>query len=175
MNIVFGPAMKAVLALTLTLAQIALCGTSQARECSHLSGDAVFAIHGIEPGTGAKKSVTFNRAEILAMASRKAVMERPWTTSPVEFDGALLAELISSAGVAGKDVSIRALNEYSAKLPVKNANAFSAIVGMKMDGVNYALREGGPLFLLHPIVVGAGTKDHFESYSISKVCDIFVN
>lgn len=160
---------------TFAIIYAALCGASTAGECPDLGDKAAFAIHGFEAKSGKSTSVRFTRADILAHTSKYMVMERPWENTPVAFDGPLLAELISASGLAGKRITINSENNYSIELPLENADSFSAIAKMQLDGFMYSIREGGPLFLLHHVVSKTnGGKQRFDSYSIWKVCEIFI-
>ncbi|MFZ1775283.1 MAG: molybdopterin-dependent oxidoreductase [Rhizobiaceae bacterium] len=166
--------MKAAIALVLF--HLVFCGTALANDCPDPGQDAVFAINGNFPGSAEVTSVAFTREDLVALASKKAVMERPWAKTPVVIEGPLLSEVIAASGVSGNRIKIRAKNDYAAEVPLERANEFSAIVDIDMDGEKLTVRNGGPLFLLHPIVSKTSNpQETYESYSIWQVCEIEVD
>jgi hypothetical protein len=165
--------MKSLAAMTLF--QLALCSALQASECPDLAQGAVFAIIGSQVTSGKQTRVEFTPAQILAIQSRKVVSDRPWAGTAVTFEGPLLRQLIAASGFTGNYVSISAKNNYSANLPVENANSFTVISKMEIDGQKYGLRNNGPIFFLRPAapVLNKDVKN-YQSYSIWKVCEVTI-
>lgn len=95
-------------------------------------------------------AVTFDRSELRALNQRHATMETPWTTGPVTFDGPLLSAVLKVAGAQGRTVIVKALNDYSAEIPMEDVTAFATMLAMSMNGKDMTVREKGPLFLIYP-------------------------
>ena len=99
-------------------------------------------------GQGA--AVAFDRSELRALDQRQATMETPWTDGQVTFDGPLLSAVLKAAGANGKTVVIKALNDYSAEIPMEDVTGFATMLAMSMNGKDMSVREKGPLFLVYP-------------------------
>lgn len=102
--------------------------------------------------TGAVRgaSVEFDREQLERLKSREASMETPWTEGRVTFRGPLLKAVLQAAGADGKRLVIKALNDYSAEIPVDDATDLPTILAMSMNGNTLSVREKGPLFLMYP-------------------------
>lgn len=101
-------------------------------------------------GTMSGEAVEFDRSELRALKQRKATMETPWTEGTVTFDGPLLAAVLEAAGAQGKSVVLKALNDYSAEIPMEDATELPTMLAMSMNGKQMTVREKGPLFLIYP-------------------------
>ena len=138
-----------------TLAAFALIITTTfgAAPCLALdlpSQDVVLTISGPldHPNVGA--TAQFDMPMLEALASRSATMETPWTEGKVTFSGPLLSAVLDAAGAHGKTVTVRALNDYSADLPMEDATEIKTILATRMDGKLMSVRDKGPLFLVYP-------------------------
>ena len=121
-----------------------------------------FALTGFALAEGAKPVIltvtsaidgsqtTFDRDQLKALAARSASMETPWTEGKVTFEGPLLKAVLDAAGVHGKTLVVKALNDYSAEVPAADASEFSTMLAMSIDGKAMSVRDKGPLFLIYP-------------------------
>lgn len=114
------------------------------------AGDVVLTITGNIDNTNADGAATFDLAMLEALAGRSATMETPWTTGATTFEGPLLAAVIEAAGGHGKRLLVKALNDYSAEVPIEDATALETILAVKMNGSPMSVRDKGPLFLIYP-------------------------
>ena len=159
----------------LLILQLAICGQASANACPDAATGSVLAVKGLSRISGESVTVSYSKDKLSSLVRHHAVMELPLQKETAEFDGPLLGDVIKDAGIAGKMISIQALNNHAAKLPLENANSFSAIVSMKIGSENFALRKEGPMFLLHPFESKEDeNNEKFISYSIWKICEIEV-
>jgi hypothetical protein len=114
------------------------------------AGDVALTITGNIDNTNADGAATFDLAMLEALAGRSATMETPWTTGATTFEGPLLAAVIEAAGGHGKRLLVKALNDYSAEVPIEDATALETILAVKMNGAPMSVRDKGPLFLIYP-------------------------
>jgi hypothetical protein len=113
-------------------------------------GDVVLTISGrvANPNDGA--AATFDMAMLEALAARSGAMETPWTEGKVTFSGPLLRAVLEAAGATGDTLTVKALNDYAAKVPIEDARDLDTILATRMDGRPMSVRDKGPLFLIYP-------------------------
>lgn len=92
----------------------------------------------------------FDLAMLEALAGRSATMETPWTDGQVSFSGPFLRGILAAAGAKGRALKVRALNDYTAQLPIEDAETLDTIVATRMNGQPMSVRNKGPLFLIYP-------------------------
>lgn len=92
----------------------------------------------------------FDVAMLEKLAGRTASMETPWTTGKSTFSGPLLRAVLEAAGASGKNLKIRALNDYAADIPIEDAQKLDTILALRLDGQLMSVRNKGPLFLIYP-------------------------
>ncbi|OBQ71310.1 molybdopterin-dependent oxidoreductase [Mesorhizobium erdmanii] len=113
-------------------------------------GDVVLTITGDIQNTNKAHTATFDLAMLQALAGRQAIMETPWTNGATEFDGPYLKAILEAAGAHGKTLRIKALNDYSADVPIGDATDYETILAVKMNGKPMSVRDKGPLFMIYP-------------------------
>lgn len=114
------------------------------------AGDVILTVTGKVTNTNADGAAGFDFAMLEALAGRRATMETPWTTGATTFDGPLLAAVLEAAGGHGKRLMVKALNDYSAEIPIEDATAYETILALRMNGAPMSVRDKGPLFLIYP-------------------------
>lgn len=114
------------------------------------AGDVILTVTGKVTNTNADGAAGFDFAMLEALAGRRATMETPWTTGATTFDGPLLAAVLEAAGGHGKRLLVKALNDYSAEIPIEDATAYETILALRMNGAPMSVRDKGPLFLIYP-------------------------
>jgi len=62
----------------------------------------------------------------------------------------LLRSILEAAGAHGTKLKIIALNDYSAEVPVEDAEKLDTILATRMNGETMSVRDKGPLFLIYP-------------------------
>ena len=125
------------------------------------AGDVILTVTGKVTNTNADGAAGFDFAMLEALAGRRATMETPWTTGATTFDGPLLAAVLEAAGGPeppprriflghGKRLLVKALNDYSAEIPIEDATGYETILALRMNGAPMSVRDKGPLFLIYP-------------------------
>lgn len=140
--------MKNILAAILL--SMAALSTADAGTLETPAGDVILTVTGNVDNTNADGAAGFDMAMLEALSARSASMETPWTTGTTTFDGPLLAAVIEAAGGHGKRLLVKALNDYTAEIPIEDATAYETILAVKMNGAPMSVRDKGPLFLIYP-------------------------
>ena len=135
----------AALLLSVTAFTTADAGTLEAP-----AGEVILSVTGNVDNTNAGGAADFDMTMLKALAGRSATMETPWTTGATSFDGPLLKAVIEAAGGHGKRLLVKALNDYTAEIPIEDATAYETILAVKMNGAPMSVRDKGPLFLIYP-------------------------
>ena len=113
-------------------------------------GDVILTVTGHVEHTNAGDSAQFDLEMLEALASRTGAMETPWTTGKITFSGPLLSAILDAAGAKGETLTVKALNDYAADMPVSDARDFETMLATRMDGKTMSVRDKGPLFLIYP-------------------------
>lgn len=134
------------------LATIALTvlSTGDARALEMPSGDVVLTVSGAIAETNRGAAAVFDRAMLEALPGRTAVMETPWTTGEIEFSGPYLRAVLAAVGADGRRLIVRALNDYSAEVPISDATGMDTILASRVFGEPMVVRDKGPLMLVYP-------------------------
>ena len=74
----------------------------------------------------------------------------------MQFTGPLLRSVLEAAGAKGSTLTIKALNDYAAKIPMEDATTLDTILATRMDGQLMSVRDKGPLFLIYPFDLDSG-------------------
>lgn len=114
------------------------------------AGETVLTITGDIDNTNGDGVAMFDLAMLDALESRAASMETPWTEGKTAFDGPLLKAVLDAAGAQGKTLIVKALNDYSAEVPMEDARDFPTILAIRMNGQEMSVRDKGPLFMIYP-------------------------
>lgn len=114
------------------------------------TGDVILTITGHVTHANAGNTAQFDAAMLEKLASRTGQMETPWTTGKVTFSGPLLRAILDEAGAEGTALTVKALNDYAAEVPMEDARTLDTILATKMDGGPMSVRDKGPLFLVYP-------------------------
>ena len=114
------------------------------------TGDVILTITGKIDSTNHAAAADFDIAMLDAVPGRKATMETPWTKGLTEFDGPLLRKLLEQVGAHGRTLRIKALNDYSADVPIEDALSLDTILAVRMNAQPMTVREKGPIFLIYP-------------------------
>ncbi|QLF69255.1 molybdopterin-dependent oxidoreductase [Peteryoungia desertarenae] len=124
-----------------------MSGTAHALE--PIKGPVVLTVKGAISHTNQGDTATFDMEMLEALPGREGTMETPWTTGNVTFKGPLLREVLKEVGAKGSILVVRALNDYSAEVPVEDAD-LDTILATHLDGKYMSIRDKGPLMLVYP-------------------------
>lgn len=126
----------------------ALFGTS-ALALDAPKGPVLLIVKGAITNTNVGDTAEFDLAMLEALAGRKAKMETPWTVGEVTFEGPLLSALLEAVGSTGTRLSVKALNDYAAEVPVEDAE-LATMLATRIDGKLMSVRDKGPLMVVYP-------------------------
>lgn len=134
------------------LATAMISGTAYALEPA--KGPVVLTVKGAISHTNSGDAATFDMEMLESLPGREGTMETPWTTGNVTFKGPLLREVLKQVGATGSVLVVRALNDYSAEVPVEDAQ-IDTILATHLDGKRMSVRDKGPLMLVYPFDLDA--------------------
>ncbi len=135
---------------TAVLLIVTASATAGAGQLDRPAGDVILTVTGNVENTNVDGAAVFDVAMLEALTGRSATMETPWTTGATTFEGPLLEAVIDAAGGHGKRLLVKALNDYTAEIPIEDTTAFETILAVKMNGAPMLVRDKGPLFLIYP-------------------------
>lgn len=96
------------------------------------------------------KTAQFDLPMLEALPGRTGRMQTPWTEGTVQLSGPLLRAVLEAAGANGRNLKVRALNDYSADVPLGDATDLDTILALRLNGKLLSVREMGPIFLVYP-------------------------
>lgn len=114
------------------------------------TGKVILTVTGSIGNVNADGAAVFDLQMLEALDGRRASMETPWTNGTTQFEGPLLSAVLDKVGAHGKALRIRALNDYSAEIPLEDATGYETMLATKMNGKAMSVRDKGPLFLIYP-------------------------
>ncbi|QDG77260.1 molybdopterin-dependent oxidoreductase [Labrenzia sp. PHM005] len=106
--------------------------------------------------------VLFTRSALEALGSTEIATTTPWHDGVVRFEGVPLKSLLAHVGALGNDLTVFALNDYSATIPMKDLEEFNPILALKLNGKHMGVEDKGPLFVIYPF--DSDTKLQSEIY-----------
>jgi hypothetical protein len=93
----------------------------------------------------------FSRQELMSMERHEIRTGTPWTDGTSTFEGVLLSEVLSRAGVRdATDLVMSALNDYTMVVPASDAQRYNVLVAFRMDGKDLEVRDKGPFWIIYP-------------------------
>lgn len=134
----------------LTLIFAALLAAAPAAALDAPKGRVILTISGSVVQPNRDGSAVFDLSMLEGLQGRRVLMETPWTQGEVEFSGPFLREVLEAAGAEGSRLIIRALNGYSAELPISDARDIDTILATRLDGKIMTVRTKGPSMLVYP-------------------------
>jgi hypothetical protein len=145
-----GETLKMKAAILALLFAGSFLATSPASALEKPAGTPVLTITGHVTNKNADSGAQFDLSMLEALPGRKGTMETPWTTGKTEFSGPYLREVLKVAGASGKKLIVKALNDYSAEVPMEDASTIDTILAVRMNGEEMSVRDKGPVFLIYP-------------------------
>ncbi|QZA81592.1 hypothetical protein [Deefgea piscis] len=87
---------------------------------------------------------------ILNQLPQKSIQtSSPWYNGIHTFSGPSLKDVLALAGSKGKQLKLKAINDYTIVIPSSDAD-LGPIIARTIDGKAFSVRDKGPLFLIYP-------------------------
>ncbi|MDR7097424.1 hypothetical protein [Hydrogenophaga laconesensis] len=97
-----------------------------------------------------EKDAVFDMAMLEALPQHSFTTRTPWYDRPVKFTGPLLSDLLAATKAQGVTINASAINDYTIRIPMADAEAHGIIVARLLDDQPMAVRDKGPLFVIYP-------------------------
>ncbi len=113
-------------------------------------GDIILTVSGSIAHTNGDGVANFDREMLESLEQRTTTASTPWLDGAHDFSGPLGAAILDAVGAEGQTLTVIALNDYSAEVPVQDLRGFPVIFATHIDGQQLSIREKGPLFMIYP-------------------------
>ncbi|WP_067219941.1 molybdopterin-dependent oxidoreductase [Marinomonas gallaica] len=133
---------------SLAIGSMLVCQTALALEAP--KGRVILTVSGNITETNSDQGALFDREMLLELGVDSMDTGTPWTEGVNTFSGPRLAALLDTVGAKGESLSVTALNNYSANLPVQDAYDHNIMLAMDVNGKKMSVRDKGPIFVLYP-------------------------
>ncbi|MBZ9538765.1 molybdopterin-dependent oxidoreductase [Modicisalibacter tunisiensis] len=141
--------MRQVLFLLLTL--LLPCTAAQAgSELPSPQGRVILTVTGDITRTNAGDEARFDAAMLRNLGMHAVRTHTPWTEGVSRFEGPLGRDLLAAVGARGRQLRVKALNDFVAEIPVSDFEDNDVLLAMRRDGKPMSVRNFGPLFVLYP-------------------------
>jgi len=127
-----------------------ITGVGIAAELPAPTGEVVLTIDGTIANTNGSGTASFDLAMLDALPQRTTTTKTPWYDGEESFSGPIGQALLDAVGAQGTTVTVRALNDYSADIPIEDFAANPVIFATRLDGETLSVRDKGPLFVIYP-------------------------
>ena len=124
--------------------------TTPSQALDAAKNEPILVVKGLISQTNSDKDAVFDMAMLDALPGREASMLTPWTEGKTTFKGPLLRAVLEAVGAKGKTIVVKAINDYSAEIPLEDATNYDTILATQMNGAPMSIRDKGPLFLIYP-------------------------
>ncbi|MCP8883737.1 hypothetical protein NIM87_09525 [Devosia sp. XJ19-1] len=164
-----------LITLSTALAMIAP-GLVQAEQLALPTDPVILTIRGNIANTNIGDTAEFDLAMIDALEQHTTTTETPWYDDARSFSGPLVSALFDAVGAQGTVVTVTALNDYSAEIPMSDFLDYPVIFATRLDGETLSVRDMGPLFLIYPFDVAPGLYNEvYFSRSVWQITSITVH
>jgi hypothetical protein len=136
--------------LSLLAGALMISSAVQAANLPAPTGDVVLVVTGNIKNTNKGDSAEFDMEMLEGLTEISKTLETPWTEGTTAFSGPQLRAVLEEVGARGSKLIVKALNDYSAEVPVEDAENFDTLLATKMNGDYMSVRDKGPLFLIYP-------------------------
>ena len=113
-------------------------------------GDIILTVSGQIAHTNGDGVANFDREMIEALEHRTTTATTPWLDGAHDFSGPLGTAILDAVGAEGQTLSVIALNDYFAEVPVQDLRDYAVIFATHIDGEQLSVLEKGPLFMIYP-------------------------
>ncbi len=124
--------------------------TALSSELAQPSGPVLLTINGDIANTNADDTAQFDLGMLDALQQRTTTTKTPWYDGEQSFSGPIVQALLDAVGAHGTIVTVHALNDYSADIPIEDFKANPVILASRLAGETLSVRDKGPLFVIYP-------------------------
>ena len=142
--------MKVVVAATAVVVQLLLAGSATACGIPQPKGGVVLTVDGMINDCTDGLQVRLDKDMVNALPRKQIRTENPWDHGPLTYEGVLLRDLMKFVKADGKSITVMALNDYRAEIPIEDIEKYDVILADKRDGVDLPVRDKGPFFVVFP-------------------------
>jgi len=142
--------MKVVVAATAVVVQLLLAGSATACGIPQPKGEVVLTVDGMINDCTDGLQVRLDKDMVNALPRKQIRTENPWDHGPLTYEGVLLRDLMKFVKADGKSITVMALNDYRAEIPIEDIEKYDVILADKRDGVDLPVRDKGPFFVVFP-------------------------
>lgn len=159
--------------IAVTLLLIASVGVQVSHAKDQLpapTGKQILEVTGMIDATTDGTSAYFDIDQLMALGPKQITTATPWTSGTVTFVGIPVKVLLDAVKAAGETLSVTALNDYTASMPIDVLADANAILAYEMDGQRLKIRDKGPLWVIFPFDDDAKYRtDAYLAYSVWQV------
>lgn len=113
-------------------------------------GPVILTVTGLDPKRFAQGNATFDLKSLEALGPVQVATSTIWTEGKHTFTGVPLKALARSLQLDKETVSLHALNDYAAEMPLSEAEDAAPILAYMMDGAPMSVRDKGPIWVIYP-------------------------
>ena len=110
--------------------------------------DPVLTLRGVG---GSGEARTFSMTDLEALGIAEIVTKTPWNERQSRFVGIPLRRLLELGGPGKTQLTVTALNDYSATIPAEQVRRYPIILATRHDGERMEIRKKGPLWVIYPL------------------------
>ena len=125
-------------------------GSVLAEDLPQPMGPVLLTVTGTIANTNAEGEARFDLEMLDALPQRVTESETPWYNGVQSFSGVKIEALLDAVGADGDTVTVTALNDYSAQIPVADFRDYEVIFATRINGETLSVRDKGPLFVIYP-------------------------
>jgi hypothetical protein len=115
------------------------------------AGRAILRVEGRLGRRNGAEGAGFDLAMLDALPQGRFHGETPWTRGSIELTGPLASAVLDAVQASGSVLSVVALNEYKAEVPIADLRRWPVLLATRRDGVPMAVRDKGPIWLIYPM------------------------
>lgn len=143
--------MKRVLVALVVLSAVFCVNAVKADALAKPTGKVILTISGnISNVNTGNHQALFDRKMLMQLGMVRNTTSTPWSEGVDVYEGPLLRSVLGAVGVRSGKLVVKALNDYSAVVPVEDSNKYDVILAMDMNGKPMGIRDKGPLFIVYP-------------------------
>lgn len=122
----------------------------RAGELTAPTGPVVLTVGGNIANSNGNDTAQFDLAMLDALSQHATTTMTPWYDGAQTFSGPLGSAILDAVGATGTTVTVTALNDYSAEIPLSDFVDYPLILATRINDKELSVRDKGPLFVIYP-------------------------